>query len=170
MELSHYCHHPSPVLILFFYCLFFLSSADSDLKLQLTYGPTKERPVPTTLVGLIHIQYNTAGSRNPANDLVETTSPGHHSSSAPSGLVETTSPRPRHTPELAKALLRSYCFSHRPVKVIPPCHQLRLGLKEELSPSHRVAATRCSITRSHSHAQLILISYYKWDLSLQQQI
>ena len=42
----------------FFYCLFFLSSAYSDLILQLTYGPTKERPVPTTLVGLIHIQYN----------------------------------------------------------------------------------------------------------------
>ena len=94
-----------------------------------------------------------AGSSNLANGLVKTTSPGHHSPSAPSGLVETTSPRPRHTPELAKSLLWSYCFSHRPVEVI-----LRLGLKEELSPSLRAAATRCSITRSHSHAQLILIS------------
>ena len=98
-----------------------------------------------------------AGSSNPANDLVETTSPGHHSCSTQSGLVETTSPRPRQG--LAKALLLSYCFSHRPVEVIPSCHQLRLSLKEELSPSVRATATRCPITCSHSHAQLILILY-----------
>ena len=98
-----------------------------------------------------------AGSSNPANDLVETTSPGHHSCSAQSGLVETTSPRPRQG--LAKALLLSYCFSHRPVEVIPPCHQLRLSLKEELFPSLTATATRCPITRSHSHAQLVLILY-----------
>ena len=87
-----------------------------------------------------------AESSNPANDLVETTSPGHHSCSAQSGLVETTSPGPRQG--LAKALLLSYCFSHRPVEVIPPCQQFRLSLKEEHSPSLRVAATRCSIARS----------------------
>ena len=46
---------------------FFLSSAYSDLKLQLTYGPTKERPVPTTLVGLIQIQY-----KDPRQDLTAT--------------------------------------------------------------------------------------------------
>ena len=106
-----------------------------------------------------------AGSSNSANDLVETTSPGHHSCSAQSGLVETTSPGPQQG--LVKALLLSYCFNHRPVEVIPPCQQLRLSLKEELSPSLRAAATRCSITRSHSHAWLILILYLKWDLSLQ---
>ena len=89
-----------------------------------------------------------AGSRNPANDLVKTTSPGHHSCSAQSGLVETTSPGPGQG--LVKALLLSYCFSHRPVEVMPTCQQLRLSLKEELSPSLRAAATRCSITRSHS--------------------
>ena len=52
----------------FFYCFFFLSSAYSDLKLQLTYGPTKERPVPTTLVGLIQIQYK----KGPRQDLTAT--------------------------------------------------------------------------------------------------
>ena len=109
-----------------------------------------------TLAGFIS-RPKEAGSSNPANNLVETTSPGHHSPSAPSGLVETTSPRPRQ--ELAKALLRSYYFSHRPIEVIPPCHQLRLSLKEELSPSLRMTATLCSITRRHSHAQLVLISY-----------
>ena len=104
-----------------------------------------------------------AGSSNPASDLVETTSPGHHSCSAQSGLVETTSPRPRQG--LAKVLLLSYCFSHRPVEVLPPCHQLRLSLKEELSPSLRAIAPRCSITRSHSHAQLVLLEPPAGDLA-----
>ena len=42
---------------IFFYCFFFLPSAYSDLRFQLTYVPTKERPVPITLIGLIQIQY-----------------------------------------------------------------------------------------------------------------
>ena len=91
------------------------------------------------------------GSRNPPNDLVETTSPDHLPPSAPSGLVKTTSLGRPHTPELAKALTQSYYFSHRPIEVV-----LRLGLKEELSPSHRAAATRCLITRRPLHAQLVL--------------
>ena len=44
-----------------------------------------------------------AGSRNPPNNLVEPTSPGHLPPSALSGHVETTSPDHPHTPELAKA-------------------------------------------------------------------
>ena len=48
-----------------------------------------------------------AGSRNPPNDLVKTTSPDHLPPSALNGLVETTSPGPHHIPELAKALTQS---------------------------------------------------------------
>ena len=105
-----------------------------------------------TLAGFIK-RPREAESRNPQNDLVETTSPDHLPPSAPSGLVETTSLGPHHTPELAEALTRSYYFSHRPIEVV-----LRLGLKEDLSPSLRAAATRCPITRSHLHAQLVLTS------------
>ena len=92
-----------------------------------------------------------AGSSNPPNDLVETTTPGHLPPSALSGHVETTSPGHPHTPELAKALTHSSHFSHGPIEVV-----LRLDLKEELSPSNRAAATRWVITRRPLHAQSIL--------------
>ena len=81
-----------------------------------------------TLAGFIS-RPREAGSSNSASDLVETTSPGHHSPSTPSDLVDTTSLRPRYTPKLAKALTLSYYSSHKPVEVLPPHHQARLGLK-----------------------------------------
>ena len=59
-----------------------------------------------TLAGFIS-KPKEAESRNPQNDLVETTSPDHHPPSALSGLIETTSPGPHHIPELAKALTQS---------------------------------------------------------------
>ena len=64
-------------------------------------------------------------------------------------------------PKLAKDLSLSYYSSHRPVEVLPPCHQARLGLKEVLFPSPRATATWCSITLSHSYTQLILTSSLK---------
>ena len=66
----------------------------------------------------LYKQAHQAGSRNLQNDLVETTSPDHLPPSAPSGLVETTSPGRPHTPELAKALTPSSHFSHRPIEVV----------------------------------------------------
>ena len=59
-----------------------------------------------TLAGFIS-RPEEAESRNPQNDLVETTSPDHLPPSALSSLVKTTSPGPHHTPELAKALTQS---------------------------------------------------------------
>ena len=113
-----------------------------------------------TLAGFIS-RPREAGLSNPASDLVETTSPGHHSPSTPSDLAETTSSRPRYTPKLAKALSLSYYSSHRLTEVLPLRHQTMLGLKEVLFPSLRATATWCSITHSHSHAQLILTSSSK---------
>ena len=59
-----------------------------------------------TLEGFIN-RPKEAESRNPPNDLVETTSLDHLPPSALNGLVETTSPGPHHIPELAKALTQS---------------------------------------------------------------
>ena len=59
-----------------------------------------------TLAGFIS-RPKEAESRNPPNDLVETTSPDHLPPSSLNGLVETTSPGPHHIPELAKALTQS---------------------------------------------------------------
>ena len=59
-----------------------------------------------TLAGFIS-RPKEAESRNPQNDLVETTSLDHLPPSALSGLVKTTSPGHHHIPELAKALTQS---------------------------------------------------------------
>ena len=103
-----------------------------------------------------------AGSRNPQNDLVETTSPGYLPPSALSGRIETTSLGRPHTPELAKALTQSSPVSHRPIK-----DEFKLTLKEELSPSYRAAATWCPTTRRPLHSLPSLTQSLKWDLSLQ---
>ena len=99
-----------------------------------------------------------AGSGNSASDLVENTSPRYRSNLK---LVEALSPSSHSSLKLVKALSPSYCSNLRLIEIQPLSHYTSLGIKEVLFPSLQTTATRCLITSSHSHAQLVLTSSSK---------
>ena len=99
-----------------------------------------------------------AGSSNSAIDLVESTSPRYRSHLK---LVEALSPSSHSNLKLVEALSPSYCSSLELVEIQSPSHYTSLGLKEVLFTSLKMIATRCLVTSSHSHAQLVLTSSSK---------
>ena len=99
-----------------------------------------------------------AGSSNSTSDLVETTSPRYCSNLK---LVEALSPSSHSNLRLVEALPPSYCFSLELIKIQSLSHYSSLGIKEVLFPSLQTTATRCPITSSHSHAQIVLTSSSK---------
>ena len=76
-------------------------------------------------------------------------------------LVETTSPSSHSNLKLDEALSPSYCSSLELVEILSPSHYASLGLKEVLFPSLKTIATRCLVTSSRLHAQLVLTSSSK---------
>ena len=109
------------------------------------------------LAGLIS-RPGEAGSSNSTSDLVETTSPRYRSNLK---LVKALSPSSHSNLRLVEALSPSYCFSLELIKIQFLSHYTSLGIKEVLFPSLQTTATRCPITNSHSHAQLVLTSSSK---------
>ena len=97
-------------------------------------------------------------SGNSRSDLVENTSPRNRS---PLELVEALSPSSHSNLKLVEALSPSYCSRLELVEILSPSHYITLGLKEVLFPSLKTIATRCLITSSRPHAQLVLTSSSK---------
>ena len=99
-----------------------------------------------------------AGSSNSTGDLVETTSPRYRPNLK---LVEALSPSSHSNLRLVEALPLSYCFNLELIEIQSLSHYTSLDIKEVLFPSLQTTATQCSITSSHSHAQLVLTSSSK---------
>ena len=109
------------------------------------------------LAGLIS-RPGEAGSSNSTSDLVENTSPRYRSNLK---LVEALSPSSHSSLKIVEALSPSYCSNLEHIEIQSLSHYTSLNIKEVLFPSLQTTATRCLITSSHSHAQLVLTSSSK---------